>query len=100
MKNTRERNTDNLLVRYLPELRRLNALDGGPGSEKRARLSGFEKANWKTASQDPLTEKAAQDVEVESTYLKPALQAADSLGIKSALGKGLLYDIIIQHGRK
>src|SRR6185312_1492868 len=86
----------NSLSRYLPELRRLNALNEGPGSDQISGLPGFPEA-WKKASHDPLFRKA-QDEVVEDTYLKPGLADADSVGIKSALGKGFFYDTIVQHG--
>ena len=52
---------------------------------------------WTKAAKDP-TFRQVQDDVVDRLYYQPAMDHAATLGIKSALGKTILYDAIIQHG--
>lgn len=54
-------------------------------------------AAWGEAAQDDMM-KRAQDEVFNTLYLAPALIAADSAGIHTALGQLILLDTIIQHG--
>jgi chitosanase len=59
-------------------------------------LDGFHFA-WAKAARDRKF-AALQDEVVEQMYYQPALQIAEGLGLKSALGKLVIYDTLIQHG--
>jgi chitosanase len=86
----------NPLAKYLPRLREL-AAKSDPGVKG---LDGFCEL-WKSLSQDPVQGpdfRAAQDAVLQKDYYVPALAKAGRLGIRSALGKAILYDSIIQHG--
>ena len=80
----------NRLAQYLPVLRR------GDGFALRRGLSGFEKA-FAAEAEKPEFRKAQDDL-VDKLYFKPALAAADAVGIKTALGQAIFWDSIIQHG--
>lgn len=58
--------------------------------------TAFIKA-WRTAAKDPLFHQA-QDRVLDRFYFLPAMEAADRLGLKSALARATLYDAAIQHG--
>jgi chitosanase len=61
-----------------------------------AGLEGIDRA-WAAAAKDPRFIKV-QDEVVEQLYYRPTMKSADSLGLRSALGRTILYDTIIQHG--
>ena len=84
---------DNPLAEFLPALHdRLTATN-------RDDITGLEKlpAAWTTAARDPRF-RAIQDSVVDKLYYGPAMKHADRLGIRTALGKAMLYDAIVQHG--
>ena len=82
----------NVLVTFIPELKRVAAAQ----SRDTSGLAGLPTA-WTEAANDPLFRRA-QDQEVETVYFQPAMAAADALGLRTALGRAVLYDTIIQHG--
>lgn len=85
------------IARYLPELERLDRLErSDPARATVFALGGYEDA-WRAAAEDPLF-RAAQDSVASDLYYRPALQLADVVGIRSGLGRALLWDAIIQHG--
>jgi chitosanase len=96
VKDYTAREPGNRLAIYLPELTRLTTVMATPEAGNTRGLPGFEKA-WIDSAKDPLFRDAQDDI-VNSTYLNPALDHAKTLGIKSAIGIGFLYDTIIQHG--
>lgn len=82
----------NLLVQYLPELRRLAA----QGSADVSRLRGFVK-DWQASARD-LEFRKAQDAAVDRIYYSPAMEVAQKIGVNLPIGKAILYDTIIMHG--
>lgn len=89
--------SNNPLVKYIPELKRLDSLP--EDSSKRAdvsHLQGFPQA-WKSLANNKLF-RAAQDSVVDDWYYSPAMSRADQVGLKTALGRAIFYDTIIQHG--
>jgi chitosanase len=89
-----ERVPDNPLGQFVPELERLCA----EGSDE---TSGLPEADyiaaWQAAASDPEF-RAAQDQIVDQEYYIPAMQAADDLGLETALARAELYDASLQHG--
>lgn len=82
----------NPLARFLPALRRLAATE----SDDVSVLVGFD-AVWRGLAGDPDFD-AAQDSVTDRLYYRPAMAYADDLGLKTALGRFVLYDAIVQHG--
>ena len=83
----------NPLAEFLPALHDLlTAVDKDD-------ISGLENlpAAWATAASDPRF-RAIQDTVVDKLYYWPAMKHAERLGIRTALGKAMLYDAIVQHG--
>jgi len=87
-----DRVPNNPFAIYLPELKRLAENEDSNTSN----LSGFTDT-WRKAAQDPVF-RAVQDQVVDELYYQPAMEVADDLGIKTAIGLAILYDTIIQHG--
>lgn len=83
----------NTLAKYLPELKRLNSADD---RDDISGLDGFPEA-WESLANDKVF-RSVQDQVTDEIYYVPALKRAYSLGIKTALGKAILYDTIVQHG--
>ena len=83
---------NNPLAKYLPRLKALNNSE----SDSVSGLEGYPQA-WIQAAKDPLF-RQAQDAEVDEVYYRPAMQHADTLGLRTALGREIIYDTIIQHG--
>jgi chitosanase len=81
---------DNVLVKYLPALRKVNGTPSHAGLDP-----GFPQ-DWKTAARDPLFQKA-QDQERDTSYFLPAVQQAKTDGLR-ALGQFIYYDAIVMHG--
>lgn len=52
---------------------------------------------WRTAAADARF-RTAQDTIVDREYYVPAMEAADALGLRTALARAQLYDTAIQHG--
>jgi chitosanase len=96
VKDYTQKKPNNELAVYLPELERLTTLMYKPEAGVTSGLPGFEKA-WVDSAKDQLFRDAQDDI-VTSMYLNPALDHAKTLGIKSAIGIGFMYDTIIQHG--
>ena len=85
---------DNVLTPFLPELERLCADESGDTSA----LPEAEYVRaWSQAAADPEF-TAAQDELVDDWYYIPAMEAADEIGLESALARAELYDTSIQHG--
>jgi len=91
---------DNILKKYIPELKHLEKLryeDGDKeGSASTKNLQGLVEA-WKTSSSDSDFRKI-QDEVVDELYFNPALEKANKLGLKYPLSLLSLYDTNIQHG--
>ena len=83
---------------YLPRLNQINAqfLKNKDPNPDVTGLDGFEEA-WR-ASASNLVFREVQDEMVNELYLFPALDHAKKIGIRSALGKAILYDTMIMHG--
>ena len=77
-------------------LARLHALSTAADKDDTAGLEGLPAA-WASASNDPRF-RAVQDALVDELYSRPAMAHADRLRIRTALGKAMLYDTIVQHG--
>ena len=62
-------------------------------------ITGLEKlpAARASAANDPRF-RTIQDALVDGLYYWPAMKQADRFGIRTALGKAMLYDAIVQHG--
>lgn len=89
-----------LCTRYLRPLRRINGKFLSRGRTPTADtggLKGFPEVWTSTAQQDSDLKQAQDDV-VNQRYFFPALNYARKLGIRSAMGKEILYDTIIMHG--
>lgn len=82
----------NPLAPFLPALRRLAAAE----SDDVSALAGFDAA-WRSLARDADFD-AAQDTVADRLYYRPAMAYADDLGLKTALGRFVLYDAIVQHG--
>lgn len=89
-----ERVPQNDLSGFVPELERLcdEASDDTSGLPEDAYM-----AAWRTAASDDRF-RAAQDAIVDREYFEPAMEAADELGLRTALARAQLYDTAIQHG--
>ena len=83
----------NPLAVFLPALRTLLA---APDKDEIAGLEGLTAA-WTVAADDSRF-RAVQDALVDQLYYRPAMAHAHRLGIRTALGKAILYDAIVQHG--
>ena len=55
------------------------------------------KSAMKTACGDPAMRRAQDDF-FEAGYMKPAMESAEELCVKSSLGRAMLYDLAIQSG--
>lgn len=82
----------NPLAKYLPRMQMLRENESGSVQG----LEGFPAA-WTLAAKDPLF-RTVQDEISDEVYYNPAMAAADDLGFKYALSRGIMYDTIIQHG--
>lgn len=87
-----EKKPGNDLAKYLP---RLNEL-AESGSDDVGGLEGYPAA-WAQAAEDSVF-RAAQDEIVDREYYRPAMEASDQVGLKTALARACVYDTIIQHG--
>lgn len=75
----------------------LAALRAVDGTDSTAGLDAFPAA-WKEASDtDPLLNQI-QDQVTDELYFDPAMQRAQQLGVRTALGQLILWDTIVQHG--
>jgi chitosanase len=83
----------NPLARYLPQLR---TLADRASADTRPLGAGFAAA-WRQAAADRRF-RAVQDAAVEDLYYRPALRAARTHGLTSALAVAVFYDTAIQHG--
>jgi chitosanase len=81
-----------VLARHVPQLRLLAA----KGRGDTAGLAGFPQ-DWAAAAGDP-TFRAIQDSVADRLTFMPAVAAARGLGIRTALGVGILFDTAVQHG--
>lgn len=79
------------LRRYLPYLP-----PKGSGTDM-SKLAGFEKA-WRKELRNGDALVEACEAVADQLYFSPAMQAADETGIKSAVGRLIFYDTILQHG--
>lgn len=87
-----ERNAQNALAPYLPRLKELDDKEDG----SIVGLEGYPQA-WAKAAQDPVFRRIQDEIN-DQTYYAPAMKVADSLGVKNALTRAVIYDTIIQHG--
>ena len=85
----------NGLAFYVPRLQALEAVPEIDSATLSAALPGFEAA-WRTAAEDPLFRRA-QD-EAVSEGFDAAVREADRLGIRTPLGRAIVYDTLVQHG--
>lgn len=83
---------NNSLAKFIPTLILLDKAN----SDSTALLAGYCKAWVLEASHAAFQQ--VQQAQVNSTYLQPSQQMADSLGLQYALSRAFLYDTIIQHG--
>lgn len=83
---------DNPIAKYISRMRELRENESGSVRG----LEGFPAA-WAEAAKDPKF-RAVQDEISDEVYYHPAMAAADEIGLKHALSRGILYDTIIQHG--
>ncbi|ORX93508.1 glycoside hydrolase, partial [Basidiobolus meristosporus CBS 931.73] len=83
---------NNLLNKYLPELRRISKLpwDGSGDRGDTSRLRGYPEA-WKAACCTDNRFLKAQDEVEEELYLTPALKLAHWHKITSELGKAIFF---------
>ena len=81
---------DNVLVKYLPALRRVD------GSSSHEGLDPNYVNDWRTASTDPVF-RAAQDTERDNVYFNPSVNDAKNDGLR-ALGQFAYYDAAVMHG--
>jgi chitosanase len=82
----------NMLAGFVPTMRMLSAAHSGS-------VKGLEglPAAWNAVSDDPLLHQAQETIR-DKEYFYPALALADQLGIKTVLGRDVLYDTCVQHG--
>ena len=85
---------DTPLTAFIPELEHL--CDDTSDDTEQLPEAAFMQA-WRTAANDARF-RAAQDKIVDREYYVPAMEAADRLGLRSALARAELYDTAIQHG--
>jgi chitosanase len=85
---------DNVLSPFTPELERLcdEESDDTSGLPEAAYI-----AAWHEAASDSEF-RAAQDAVLDREYYIPAMEAADDLGLETALARAELYDAAVQHG--
>jgi chitosanase len=97
VKRYTDRVPHNPLAKYLPELERLNSLP--ENSDERADISGLKgfPDAWQSLGNDKVF-RAVQDEVSDEWYYRPAMVRASQVGIRTALGKAIFYDTIIQHG--
>ncbi|GAC1351033.1 MAG: hypothetical protein NVS3B20_01590 [Polyangiales bacterium] len=82
----------NVLTKYLPRLTELAA----SSSDSITGLSDFP-ASWKDASMDAVFRKAQDDVVDRDVYFV-AMKHCDEVGLKTALGRFVIYDTLFMHG--
>jgi chitosanase len=87
-----ERVPNNPLAKYLSRVKELRDAESGDVSG----LEGYPQA-WAQAAEDPIFQEI-QDEIVDEVYYQPAMEEADRLGVKSAIGRTIFFDTIIQHG--
>jgi chitosanase len=80
----------NVLAKYLPALKKDN------GSASHSGLGSAFVSAWKTAAKDTVFQ-TAQNNERDRVYFDPAVQQAESDGLR-ALGQFIYYDAIVMHG--
>ncbi len=85
---------DTPLTAFIPELEHL--CDDTSDDTEQLPEAAFMQA-WRTAANDARF-RDAQDRIVDREYYVPAMEAADKLGLRSALARAELYDTAIQHG--
>ena len=90
VKEYQARVPDNVLVRFLPALQKVN------GSSSVSGLEGIDKA-WPVAATD-VKFIAAQDAVNDRLYRKPARNLAAKLGLRLPFSKLAIYEAGIQHG--
>lgn len=83
---------DNRLARFLSRLQELTDQESASTSG----LDGFP-AEWAAAAADPVF-RAVQDRVNDRNSYQPAMQLAEQLGVRTALGKVMLYDATFMHG--
>ena len=85
---------ENVLSPFVPELGRLcdDESDDTAGLPENDYI-----AAWGAAADDPAF-RAAQDAIVDREYYIPAMEAADDLGLETALARAELFDTSLQHG--
>ena len=85
---------DNVLTPFVPELERLcdTESDDTDGLPEDAYI-----AAWQEAAGD-VEFIAAQDEIVDRDYYIPAMEAADDIGVTTALARAELFDTAVQHG--
>jgi chitosanase len=85
---------DNVLTPFVPELERLCDTESDD-------TTGLPEADfvsaWSLAASDA-DFRDAQDQLVDAWYYVPAMEAADEIGLETALARAELYDTSIQHG--
>jgi chitosanase len=85
-------NPDTPLARYLPRLEEL----AHQGSGKTEGLTGFIDA-IRRAADDPRFCRAQDELQ-DKLYYRPSAILADSLGLKTALARTVVYDSLLMHG--
>lgn len=85
-----DRESGNVLAKYLPALRRVNGTDSHAGLDP-----DFPK-DWRTAAKDTVFQQAQND-ERDRVYFGPAVAQGKADGLR-ALGQFAYYDAIVMHG--
>ncbi|MET7287142.1 chitosanase [Streptomyces sp. NPDC005573] len=85
-----DRRPGNVLVKYLPALRRVDGTDAHDG------LDPDYPRDWRKAAQDTAFQQAQND-ERDRVYFDPAVSRGKSDGLR-ALGQFIYYDAIVMHG--
>ncbi|NEA47110.1 chitosanase [Streptomyces sp. SID10815] len=85
-----DRESGNVLAKYLPALRRVNGTDSHAGLDP-----DFPK-DWRTAAKDAVFQQAQND-ERDRVYFGPAVAQGKADGLR-ALGQFAYYDAIVMHG--
>jgi chitosanase len=90
--------SNNGLKKYIRALVKLTKRydHGKKGADSVQELEGLVEA-WKMAAADP-DFQGSQDSLIDSLYFAPAMKYAETLGIRSPMGKAILYDSIVMHG--
>lgn len=98
LERVREIEPSNALARYLPAFKAIDAAPHGADgcSDDTAGLAGFIE-DFKEHGADPAVKKAQLE-KLAALYWEPALRQAESLGLKSAIAAGELYDACVNHG--